>query len=90
MRIVQATARVKLGVMRRRAESRSLPHQHGDEPVFHTQMSFLYAATPLGSDSLFVVIIASLTDQLILNIETGARMAHRVHGVVRRLRCWSR
>jgi uncharacterized YccA/Bax inhibitor family protein len=43
---------------------------------FHTQMSFLYAATPLGIGiSLFVVIIAALN--LILDfdmIETAARM----------------
>jgi len=82
-------ARVQAGVIAATGGIAIVTHQHGDELFFHTQMSFLYAATPLGIGiSLFVVIIASLN--LIIDfdmIETGARVgAPKSHGVVRRLR----
>jgi uncharacterized YccA/Bax inhibitor family protein len=77
MRIVQATRGFKLGVI---AATGGIAIVYAINMVmslfFHTQMSFLYAATPLGIGiSLFVVIIASLN--LIIDfdmIETGARM----------------
>jgi uncharacterized YccA/Bax inhibitor family protein len=77
MRIVQATRGFKLGVI---AATGGIAIVYLINMVmslfFHTQMSFLYAATPLGIGiSLFVVIIASLN--LIIDfdmIETGARM----------------
>ncbi len=77
MRIVQATRGFKLGVI---AATGGIAIVYLISMVmslfFHTQMSFLYAATPLGIGiSLFVVIIASLN--LIIDfdmIETGARM----------------
>ena len=77
MRIVQATRGFKLGVI---AATGGIAIVYLTSMVmslfFHTQMSFLYAATPLGIGiSLFVVIIASLN--LIIDfdmIETGARM----------------
>jgi uncharacterized YccA/Bax inhibitor family protein len=77
MRIVQATRGFKLGVI---AATGGIAIVYAINMVmslfFHTQMSFLYASTPLGIGiSLFVVIIASLN--LILDfdmIETGARM----------------
>ena len=77
MRIVQATRGFKLGVI---AATGGIAVVYMINMVmslfFHTQMSFLYAATPLGIGiSLFVVIIASLN--LIIDfdmIETGARM----------------
>jgi len=76
-RIVQATRGFKLGVI---AATGGIAIVYLISMVmslfFHTQMSFLYAATPLGIGiSLFVVIIASLN--LIIDfdmIETGARM----------------
>ena len=76
-RIVQATRGFKLGVI---AATGGIAIVYMINMVmslfFHTQMSFLYAATPLGIGiSLFVVIIASLN--LIIDfdmIETGARM----------------
>ena len=76
-RIVQATRGFKLGVI---AATGGIAIVYlismGMSLFFHTQMSFLYAATPLGIGiSLFVVIIASLN--LIIDfdmIETGARM----------------
>jgi uncharacterized YccA/Bax inhibitor family protein len=76
-RIVQATRGFKLGVI---AATGGIAIVYLINMVmslfFHTQMSFLYAATPLGIGiSLFVVIIASLN--LIIDfdmIETGARM----------------
>jgi len=76
MRIVQATRGFKLGVI---AATGGIAVVYMINMVmslfFHTQMSFLYAATPLGIGiSLFVVIIASLN--LIIDfdmIETGAR-----------------
>jgi uncharacterized YccA/Bax inhibitor family protein len=76
-RIVQATRGFKLGVI---AATGGIAIVYVINMVmslfFHTQMSFLYAATPLGIGiSLFVVIIASLN--LILDfdmIETGVRM----------------
>jgi len=77
MRIVQATRGFKLGVI---AATGGIAIIYLMNMVmslfFHTQMSFLYASTPLGIGvSLFVVIIASLN--LIIDfdmIETGARM----------------
>jgi uncharacterized YccA/Bax inhibitor family protein len=77
MRIVQATRGFKLGVI---AATGGIAIVYLINMVmsgfFHTQMSFLYASTPLGIGiSLFVVIIASLN--LIIDfdmIETGARM----------------
>ena len=77
-RIVQATRGFKLGVI---AATGGIAIVYLINMVmglfFHTQMSFLNAATPLGIGiSLVVVIIASLN--LILDfdmIETGARMA---------------
>ena len=77
MRIVQATRGFKLGVI---AATGGIAIVYlinmAMSLFFHTQMSFLYAATPLGIGiSLFVVIIASLN--LIIDfdmIETGARM----------------
>ncbi len=77
MRIVQATRGFKLGVI---AATGGIAIVYAINMVmslfFHTQMSFLYASTPLGIGiSLFVVIIASLN--LIIDfdmIETGARM----------------
>jgi len=77
MRIVQATRGFKLGVI---AATGGIAIVYMINMVmslfFHTQMSFLYAATPLGIGiSLFVVIIASLN--LIIDfdmIETGARI----------------
>jgi uncharacterized YccA/Bax inhibitor family protein len=77
-RIVQATRGFKLGVI---AATGGIAIVYLINMVmglfFHTQMSFLYASTPLGIGiSLVVVIIASLN--LILDfdmIETGARMA---------------
>ena len=77
MRIVQATRGFKLGVI---AATGGIAIVYLISMVmslfFHTQMSFLYAATPLGIGiSLFVVIIASLN--LIIDfdmIETGARI----------------
>jgi uncharacterized YccA/Bax inhibitor family protein len=77
MRIVQATRGFKLGVI---AATGGIAIVYAINMVmslfFHTQTSFLYAATPLGIGiSLFVVIIASLN--LIIDfdmIETGARM----------------
>ena len=77
MRIVQVTRGFKLGVI---AATGGIAIVYLISMVmslfFHTQMSFLYAATPLGIGiSLFVVIIASLN--LIIDfdmIETGARM----------------
>jgi uncharacterized YccA/Bax inhibitor family protein len=76
-RIVQATRGFKLGVI---AATGGIAIVYMINMVmslfFHTQMSFLYAATPLGIGiSLFVVIIASLN--LIIDfdmIENGARM----------------
>ena len=76
-RIVQATRGFKLGVI---AATGGIAIVYLINMVmslfFHTSMSFLNAATPLGIGiSLFVVIIASLN--LILDfdmIETGARM----------------
>jgi uncharacterized YccA/Bax inhibitor family protein len=76
-RIVQATRGFKLGVI---AATGGIAIVYLISMVmrlfFHTQMSFLYAATPLGIGiSLFIVIIASLN--LIIDfdmIETGARM----------------
>jgi len=76
-RIVQATRGFKLGVI---AATGGIAIVYLINMVmslfFHTSMSFLYAATPLGIGiSLFVVIIASLN--LIIDfdmIETGARM----------------
>jgi uncharacterized YccA/Bax inhibitor family protein len=76
-RIVQATRGFKLGVI---AATGGIAIVYLINMVmsgfFHTQMSFLYASTPLGIGiSLFVVIIASLN--LIIDfdmIETGARM----------------
>jgi uncharacterized YccA/Bax inhibitor family protein len=76
-RIVQATRGFKLGVI---AATGGIAIVYFISMVmslfFHTPMSFLYAATPLGIGiSLFVVIIASLN--LIIDfdmIETGARM----------------
>jgi uncharacterized YccA/Bax inhibitor family protein len=76
-RIVQATRGFKLGVI---AATGGIAIVYLINMVmgvfFHSQMSFLNAATPLGIGiSLFVVIIASLN--LILDfdmIETGARM----------------
>jgi len=76
-RIVQATRGFKLGVI---AATGGIAIVYAINMVmslfFHTQMSFLYAATPLGIGiSLFVVIVASLN--LIIDfdmIETGARM----------------
>jgi uncharacterized YccA/Bax inhibitor family protein len=76
-RIVQATRGFKLGVI---AATGGIAIVYLVNMVmglfFHSQMSFLNAATPLGIGiSLFVVIIASLN--LILDfdmIETGARM----------------
>ena len=76
-RIVQATRGFKLGVI---AATGGIAIVYLINMVmsffFHTQMSFLYAATPLGIGiSLFVVIIASLN--LIIDfdmIENGARM----------------
>ena len=77
LRVVQATRGFKLGVI---AATGGIMVVYLINMVmglfFHTQMSFLNAATPLGIGiSLFVVIIASLN--LILDfdmIETGARM----------------
>jgi uncharacterized YccA/Bax inhibitor family protein len=77
MRIVQATRGFKLGVI---AATGGIAIVYAINMVmslfFHTQMSFLYASTPLGIGiSVFVVIIASLN--LIIDfdmIETGARM----------------
>jgi uncharacterized YccA/Bax inhibitor family protein len=77
MRIVQATRGFKLGVI---AATGGIAIVYAINMVmslfFHTQTSFLYAATPLGIGiSLFVVIVASLN--LIIDfdmIETGARM----------------
>ncbi|HXC48780.1 MAG TPA: Bax inhibitor-1/YccA family protein [Candidatus Sulfotelmatobacter sp.] len=77
MRIVQATRGFKLGVI---AATGGIAIVYAINMVmslfFHTQMSVLYAASPLGIGiSLFVVIIASLN--LIIDfdmIETGARM----------------
>jgi uncharacterized YccA/Bax inhibitor family protein len=76
-RIVQATRGFKLGVI---AATGGIAIVYLINMVmglfFHTQMSFLYAATPLGIGiSVFVVIIAALN--LILDfdmIETGARV----------------
>lgn len=76
-RIVQATRGFKLGVI---AATGGIAIVYLINVVmglfFHSQMSFLNAATPLGIGiSLFVVIIASLN--LIIDfdmIETGARM----------------
>jgi len=76
-RIVQATRGFKLGVI---AATGGIAIVYLVNMVmglfFHTQLSFLNAATPLGIGiSLFVVVIASLN--LILDfdmIETGARM----------------
>ena len=76
-RIVQATRGFKLGVI---AATGGIAIVYlinmAMSVFFHTQMSFLYARTPLGIGiSLFVVIIASLN--LIIDfdmIETGARM----------------
>jgi uncharacterized YccA/Bax inhibitor family protein len=76
-RIVQATRGFKLGVI---AATGGIAIVYlinmAMSLFFHTQMSFLNAATPLGIGiSLFVVIIASLN--LIIDfdmIETGARM----------------
>jgi uncharacterized YccA/Bax inhibitor family protein len=76
-RIVQATRGFKLGVI---AATGGIAVVYLINMVmglfFHSQMSFLNAATPLGIGiSLFVVIIASLN--LIIDfdmIETGARM----------------
>ena len=76
-RIVQATRGFKLGVI---AATGGIAIVYLINMVmglfFHTQMSFLYAATPLGVGiSVFVVIIAALN--LILDfdmIETGARV----------------
>jgi uncharacterized YccA/Bax inhibitor family protein len=76
-RIVQATRGFKLGVI---AATGGIAIVYlinmAMSVFFHTQMSFLYASTPLGIGiSLFVVIIASLN--LIIDfdmIETGARM----------------
>ncbi len=76
-RIVQATRGFKLGVI---AATGGIAIVYLINMVmgffFHSQMSFLNAATPLGIGiSLFVVIIASLN--LIIDfdmIETGARM----------------
>jgi uncharacterized YccA/Bax inhibitor family protein len=76
-RIVQATRGFKLGVI---AATGGIAIVYFINMVmslfFHTPMSFLYAATPLGIGiSLFVVIIASLN--LIIDfdmIETAARM----------------
>jgi len=80
LRVVQATRGFKLGVI---AATGGIMVVYLINMVmglfFHTQMSFLNAATPLGIGiSLFVVIIASLN--LILDfdmIETGARMGRR-------------
>jgi uncharacterized YccA/Bax inhibitor family protein len=77
MRIVQATRGFKLGVI---AATGGIAVVYLINMVmslfFHTQMSVLYASTPLGIGiSLFVVIIASLN--LIIDfdmIETGASM----------------
>jgi uncharacterized YccA/Bax inhibitor family protein len=76
-RIVQATRGFKLGVIAATGGIALVYAVNMMMSVFgHSQMSFLYAATPLGIGiSLFVVIIASLN--LIIDfdmIETGARM----------------
>jgi uncharacterized YccA/Bax inhibitor family protein len=76
-RIVQATRGFKLGVIAATGGIAIVYLINMAMSLFgHSQMSFLYAATPLGIGiSLFVVIIASLN--LIIDfdmIETGARM----------------
>jgi uncharacterized YccA/Bax inhibitor family protein len=76
-RIVQATRGFKLGVIAATGGIALVYALNMMMSLFgHSQMSFLYAATPLGIGiSLFVVIIASLN--LIIDfdmIETGARM----------------
>jgi uncharacterized YccA/Bax inhibitor family protein len=76
-RIVQATRGFKLGVIAATGGIALVYAINMMMSLFgHSQMSFLYAATPLGIGiSLFVVIIASLN--LIIDfdmIETGARM----------------
>jgi uncharacterized YccA/Bax inhibitor family protein len=76
-RIVQATRGFKLGVIAATGGIAIVYLINMAMGLFgHSQMSFLYAATPLGIGiSLFVVIIASLN--LIIDfdmIETGARM----------------
>jgi uncharacterized YccA/Bax inhibitor family protein len=77
-RIVQATRGFKLGVIAATGGIALVYALNMMMSLFgHSQMSFLYAATPLGIGiSLFVVIIASLN--LIIDfdmIETGARMS---------------
>jgi uncharacterized YccA/Bax inhibitor family protein len=77
LRIVQATRGFKLGVIAATGGIAIVYLINMAMGLFgHSQMSFLYAATPLGIGiSLFVVIIASLN--LIIDfdmIETGARM----------------
>jgi uncharacterized YccA/Bax inhibitor family protein len=77
LRIVQATRGFKLGVIAATGGIAIVYLINVAMGLFgHSQMSFLYAATPLGIGiSLFVVIIASLN--LIIDfdmIETGARM----------------
>jgi uncharacterized YccA/Bax inhibitor family protein len=77
LRIVQATRGFKLGVIAATGGIAIVYLINMAMSLFgHSQMSFLYAATPLGIGiSLFVVIIASLN--LIIDfdmIETGARM----------------
>jgi uncharacterized YccA/Bax inhibitor family protein len=77
MRIVQATRGFKLGVIAATGGIAIVYLINMAMSLFgHSQMSFLYAATPLGIGiSLFVVIIASLN--LIIDfdmIETAARM----------------
>jgi uncharacterized YccA/Bax inhibitor family protein len=76
-RIVQATRGFKLGVIAATGGIALVYAVNMMMSLFgYSQMSFLYAATPLGIGiSLFVVIIASLN--LIIDfdmIETGARM----------------
>src|SRR5260221_12343803 len=76
-RIVQATRGFKLGVIAATGGIALVYAMNMLMSLFgHSQMSFLYASTPLGIGiSLFVVIIASLN--LIIDfdmIETGARL----------------